>query len=99
MITCDSVITCDGVIDVAAKFYNDTSETAPINFNVEKSTYNKMDYYCYYYYYYYYYQYYYYYYYILHSLLLVVILLLIIFAVCCYCINQRSKHIPPQYFY
>ena len=98
MITCDSVITCDGVIDVAAKFYNDTSETAPINFNVEKSTYNKMDYYCYYYYYYYYYQYYYYYY-ILHSLLLVVILLLIIFAVCCYCINQRSKHIPPQYFY
>ena len=95
MITCDSVITCDGVIDGAAKFYNDTSETAPINFNVEKSTYNKMDYYCYYYYYYYHY----YYYYILHSLLLVVILLLIIFAVCCYCINQRSKHIPPQYFY
>ena len=97
MITCDSVITCDGVIDGAAKFYKDTSETAPINFNVEKSTYNKMDYYCYYYYYYYYYHYYYYY--ILHSLLLVVILLLIIFAVCCYCINQRSKHIPPQYFY
>ena len=95
MITCDSVITCDGVIDGAAKFYKDTSETAPINFNVEKSTYNKMDYYCYYYYYYYHY----YYYYILHSLLLVVILLLIIFAVCCYCINQRSKHIPPQYFY
>ena len=91
MITCDSVITCDGVIDGAAKFYNDASETAPINFNVEKSTYNKMDYYyCYYYYYYYY---------ILHTLLLVVILLLIIFAVCCYCINQRSKHIPPQYFY
>ena len=55
MITCDSVITCDGVIDGAAKFYNDTSETAPINFNVEKSTYNKMDYYCYYYYYHYYY--------------------------------------------
>ena len=95
MITCDSVITCDGVIDAAAKFYSDMSETAPINFNVEKSTYNKMDYYCYYYYYYYHY----YYYYILHSLLLVVILLLIIFAVCCYCINQRSKHIPPQYFY
>ena len=93
MITCDSVITCDGVIDGAAKFYNDASETAPINFNVEKSTYNKMDYYyCYYYYYYYYYN-------ILHTLLLVVILLLIIFAVCCYCINQRSKHIPPQYFY
>ena len=92
MITCDSVITCDEVIDGAAKFYNDASETAPINFNVEKSTYNKMDYYyCYYYYYYYYY--------ILHTLLLVVILLLIIFAVCCYCINQRSKHIPPQYFY
>ena len=61
MITCDSVITCDGVIDGAAKFYNDTSETAPINFNVEKSTYNKMDYYCYYYYYYYYYYHYYYY--------------------------------------
>ena len=94
MITCDSVITCDEVIDGAAKFYNDASETAPINFNVEKSTYNKMDYYyCYYYYYYYYY------YNILHTLLLVVILLLIIFAVCCYCINQRSKHIPPQYFY
>ena len=55
MITCDSVITCDGVIDGAAKFYKDTSETAPINFNVEKSTYNKMDYYCYYYYYHYYY--------------------------------------------
>ena len=95
MITCDSVITCDGVIDGAAKFYSDMSETAPINFNVENSTYNKMDYYCYYYYYYHYY----YYYYILHSLLLVVILLLIIFAVCCYCINLRSKHIPPQYFY
>ena len=95
MITCDSVITCDGVIDGAAKFYSDMSETAPINFNVEKSTYNKMDYYCYYYYYYYHY----YYYYVLHSLLLLVILLLIIFAVCCYCINQRSKHIPPQYFY
>ena len=89
MITCDSVITCDGVIDGAATFYNDASETALINFNVEKSTYNKMDYYyCYYYYYY-----------ILHTLLLVVILLLIIFAVYCYCINQRSKHIPPQYFY
>ena len=57
MITCDSVITCDEVIDGAAKFYNDTSETAPINFNVEKSTYNKMDYYCYYYYYYHYYYY------------------------------------------
>ena len=98
MITCDSVITCDGVIDGAAKFYSDMSETAPINFNVENSTYNKMDYYCYYCYYYYYYHYYYYYY-ILHSLLLVVILLLIIFAVCCYCINLRSKHIPPQYFY
>ena len=95
MITCDSVITCDGVIDGAAKFYSDMSETAPINFNVEKSIYNKMDYYCYYYYYYYHY----YYYYVLHSLLLLVILLLIIFAVCCYCINQRSKHIPPQYFY
>ena len=99
MITCDSVITCDEVIDGAAKFYNDASETAPINFNVKKLSYNIMDY-CYYcccclchYYHYLYY------YYILHTLLLVVILLLIIFAVYCYCINQRSKHIPPQYFY
>ena len=48
MITCDSVTVCDGVIDEAAKFYNDASETAPINFNVEKSTYNKMGYYYYY---------------------------------------------------
>ena len=95
MITCDSAITCDEVVDGAAKFYNDASETAPMNFNVKKSRYNKTDYcycycccYCYYYYYHYYYYY-------LHTLLLVVILLIIIFAICCYCIKRRSKYIPP----
>ena len=90
MITCDPVITCDEVIDGAAKFYNDASEAAPINFNIKKSTYNKMDYY---------YYYYSHYYYILHTALLVVILLLIIIAICCYCIKQRLKYIPPPCFY
>ena len=91
MIPCDSVITCDEVIDRAAKFYNDASETAQINFNVKKSTCEKMDYhYCYYCYYYYY---------NLHTLLLVVILLLIIFATCCYCIKQGSKYVTSPYFY
>ena len=37
MITRDSVIICDGVIDGAAKFYNDASETAPINFILSKN--------------------------------------------------------------
>ena len=89
MITCDPVITCDEVIDGAAKFYNDASEAAPINFNIKKSTYNKMDYY----------YYYSHYYYILHNVLLVAILLLIIIAIYCYCIKQRSKYIPPPCFY
>ena len=41
MITCGSIITCDEVVDGAAKFYNDASETAPINFNVKKSRHKK----------------------------------------------------------